>query len=46
LRLSLDRISGSAGIPNIPSICSSGDCIQSPITPPSKPYYEWSSSYA
>jgi len=46
LKLSLDRTSSSAGIPNIPSMCSSGDCIQSPITPPSKPYYEWSSSYA
>jgi hypothetical protein len=44
--LSLDRVSGSAIIPSIPSLCSSGDCINSPSSPPSKPYYEWSSSYA
>jgi hypothetical protein len=44
--LSLDRLSSGAGLPNIPSICSSGDCINSPNRPPSKPYYEWSSSYA
>ena len=46
VRLSLDRLSSGAGLPNIPSICSSGDCISSPNTPPSKPYYEWSTSYA
>ena len=44
--LSLDRISSGAGAPSIPSICSSGDCINSPNTPPSKPYYEWNTNYA
>jgi len=34
------------GVPNIPSLCSSGDCIKNPDAPPAKPYYEWSSSYA
>jgi hypothetical protein len=44
--LSLDRLSFSAGIPNIPSICSSGDCISSPKLPPSNPYYYWNTNYA
>ena len=34
------------GVSNIPSLCSAGNCIQSPVTAPAKPYYEWSSSYA
>jgi hypothetical protein len=40
------NLSLSIGVPNIPSFCSSTNCIQSPQTPPAKPYYEWSSSYA
>ena len=40
--LSLDRI----GEFSIPSLCPSNDCINTPTNPPSKPYYEWSSSYA
>lgn len=43
--LSLDRISSGAGLPSVPSICSSGDCISSPSMPPSKPYYSWSTNY-
>ena len=43
---SLDRLPSSIGVPNIPSICSSGNCINNPTSPPAKPYYEWSSSYA
>jgi len=30
----------------VPSLCPSGDCIQSPSNPPASPLYEWSSSYA
>ena len=45
-KLSLDRLSVGAGSPNIPSFCSSGDCIKSPNTPPSKPYYAWTTNYA
>lgn len=44
--LSLDRISVGVGLPKIPSICSSGDCISSPSAPPSRPYYEWNSNYS
>ena len=44
--LSLDRLSINAGLPNIPSVCSSGDCISSPKLPPSNPYYYWNTNYA
>ena len=39
---SLDRLSQIG----VPSLCPSGDCITTPTNPPSKPFYEWSSSYA
>jgi hypothetical protein len=44
--VSFDVSVPSLGVPNLPSICSSGDCIKSPTNPPAKPYYTWTSSYA
>lgn len=45
---SLDRVQPIFGLSTVPSLslCSSGDCIQSPTNPPASPYYEWTSSYA
>lgn len=45
-KLSLDRLSSGSGVPNIPSLCSSGDCINSPRVAPAKPYYNWHTNYA
>jgi hypothetical protein len=45
-RLSLDRLSTGAGVPNMPSLCSSGDCINSPKVAPAKPHYKWNTNYA
>jgi len=45
-KLSLDRLSTGAGVPNMPSLCSSGDCINSPKLAPAKPYYKWDTNYA
>lgn len=45
-KLSLDRLSSGAGVPNMPSFCSSGDCISSPKVAPAKPYYKWDTNYA
>jgi len=45
-KLSLDRLSSGPGLPNIPSLCSSGDCISSPHIAPAKPYYNWNTNYA
>jgi hypothetical protein len=44
--LSFDVAVPNLGVSNIPSLCSSGDCIHNPEAPPARPYYEWSSSYA
>ena len=43
---SLDVLPASFGVPSLPSLCPSGDCINSPTSPPANPIYEWSSSYA
>jgi len=45
-KLSLDRLSSGSGVPNMPSLCSSGDCINSPRVAPAKPYYNWDTNYA
>lgn len=45
-KLSLDRLSTGAGVPTMPSLCSSGDCINSPKLAPAKPYYKWDTNYA
>jgi len=45
-KLSLDRLSSGSGVPNLPSLCSYGDCINSPKVAPAKPYYNWHTNYA
>ena len=44
--ISLDRLPNVMGNITVPSICGSGDCINSASNPPASPLYEWQSSYA